>query len=68
VIAYSVSDRVFAYKVKGVVAVRGSGGLERSGGVLVMLFYDEDGNGTFEKRTIDAELKQVPAWAIGGTG
>jgi hypothetical protein len=65
IMTYSVSGRVFAYQVSGMVAVKNTAGrLERTGGVLEIFFYDEDGEGKFETRSIATELQRVPSWAV----
>lgn len=63
VVSYSVSGKVFAYEVSGVVSIKQPDGrIDRSGGVLHVFFYDEKGDGKFQTREVTTELTRVPSW------
>ncbi len=59
---YEVNGRVFAYRVKlRIVSVEDGEIIKRTGAASVVLYVDEDGDGTFEARC-GVVMENLPAW------
>lgn len=64
VVSYSLSGKIFAYRVLSVGVVNNPNGSKVFKGLLYQTYYsDEDGDGNFETRYIGNDVPiQVPSW------
>jgi hypothetical protein len=64
--SYSLSDRIFAYRVDfAKVDVHSDGSREYFGAIFIRYYYDEDGDGKFEMRYDDLQSLKLPDWYQG---